>query len=519
MSDGATAAATQAPSASHAYDDFFSEMEGLGLLAGLEDQLPSGFSAVFEIARILDDPKSSLAKALAPALEMAPGAGPLPEASRPDNDAQIIEVPAGEEYEAEFIRTWSDVRYVYSWQYLLPEDEFLRRLAKRTLWFPMAKAPRIRAIESGEDDFAPTGAKQKVYVLLDTSASMAQRHRFALAKAVVLRFLRRNSRELGEVFLRTFDVDIGPLHTARDKHGYDALVRLIARQRTLGNGTCLQKAVLAACADIREQRGLAGAEILIVTDGAAHLDQGRIIEGLGREIEMHCVKIGHATVFPTDAYVEDALDFHRGMGTARERSIVHLRERRRKVEDAIRRTHDGPTLDNLRGALAQCEAQRREFGRDLRDEYGHEIEELSRVFVEVPDLDARDVFSLDAEALDALRRMTLRLLQDLDVTPAPAEVLKQAAVLLAHLSLLSEQQIDDALRTAVDGLREAVEAHLEEALSEHADRLQHAGLLSPSDQRDLRVLLQRGSQRGSSLWILLLRYFYNTFARVTRRRR
>lgn len=519
MTDAGPATATEAPPAPHVYDEFFPEMEELGLLAGLEEQLPPGFSAVFEIARMLDDPHSPLAKALAPALAMAPGGGPLPEASRPDDDAQIIEVPAGEEYEAEFIRTWSDVRYVYSWQHLLPDDEFLRRLAKRTLWFPMAKAPRIRAIESGEDDFAPTGAKQKVYVLLDTSASMAQRHRFALAKAVALRFLRRNRRELGEVFVRTFDVDVGPLHTARDKNGYDALIRLVARQRTLGNGTCLQKAILTACADIREQRGLAGAEILIVTDGAAHLDQGRVLDGLGRDVQMHCVKIGHATVFPSDAYVEDALDLHRGMYTARERAIVHLRERRQKIVDALHRTHDGPTLENLKAALAQCESQRREYAHELRAEYGHEIEQLSRVYVEVPDLHARDVFTIDAEALDALRRLTLGLLAELDAAPAPAEVLKRAAVLLSHLALLSDSQMDGAMRQAVDGLREAVESHLEEALTEHADRLQHAGLLSPSDQRDLRVLLQRGSQRGSSLWLLLLRYFYNTFARVTRRRR
>src|SRR6185295_17350422 len=159
----------------------------------------------------------------------------------------LVEVAVAQEYEAEMIRSWSDVPYVYSWQHLLPEEVFLRRLADRTLWFPMAKAPLIRRVEGGEDDFAPTPSKQKAYVLLDTSASMALHHRFALAKAAALRFLRENRRELGEVFFRTFDVDVGALHTADDIPGYDMLLRRVARQHALGNGTCLERAILTAC--------------------------------------------------------------------------------------------------------------------------------------------------------------------------------------------------------------------------------------------------------------------------------
>ncbi len=180
------------------YGSLLPYMDELGLLSDLEEELPPGFSAVFEIGRVLRDPKSKMSGLLSGALELSDVGLAEDILATTEPDLQPVEVPAGEQYEAEFIRTWSDVQYVYSWQHLLPEEEFLRRLGNRTLWFPMAKAVRVRAIESAGDDFNPSPSKQKVYVLLDTSASMALRHRFAFAKALVFRFLRQNGGSLSK---------------------------------------------------------------------------------------------------------------------------------------------------------------------------------------------------------------------------------------------------------------------------------------------------------------------------------
>ena len=51
-------------------------------------------------------------------------------------------------------------------------------------------------------------------------------------------------------------------------------------------------------------------------------------------------------------------------------------------------------------------------------------------------------------------------------------------------------------------------------MESHEEHILDGGLLSPADQRDLRVLLSGGSKRGSSLWIVLLRYFYSSFAKM-----
>jgi hypothetical protein len=40
-----------------------------------------------------------------------------------------------------------------------------------------------------------------------------------------------------------------------------------------------------------------------------------------------------------------------------------------------------------------------------------------------------------------------------------------------------------------------------------------AGYLTPQDQRDLRILLRRGTTRYSSLWLALLRYVYSWMSR------
>lgn len=502
------------------YDEFLEEMEALGLLENLEDRLPPAFSAVYEIGRILSDPSSELGRALSSALSLSKSGTDAPQAiATPETDALLVELPAGEEYEAEFIRSWSDVRYVYSWQHLLPEEVFLRRLADRRLWFPMAKAPRIHAIDAGEDDFQPTPSKQKAYVLLDTSRSMALHFRFALAKAAVTRFLKVNRRELGEIFLRTFDVDVGKLHSASDRSSYESLLRAIGRQSTLGNGTCLERAILQACADVRERRGLAGAEILVITDGAARVDEGKVREALGDHIRLHILKIGRAQVFATDQFLRDAVEFPRDTGTRTSQRLIQLRDRQRRIERGLRNEKDASTRSGLESELRQVRKKQERLADDLRRDFGHEIEHIAHLFIEIDDLDPEEAFGLDDAALESLKRLAKRLLRELDAAPAPPESMKKAALLMGHLQLLAAAQGDPVAREFIEALREALEKQMERALESHEEHLLQGGLLSHADQRDLRVLLHGGSKRGSSLWLMLLRYFYETVAKVVRRRR
>ncbi len=508
-----TAAPTDLESAT-SYSDFLERMDELGLFENLEEQLPDGFSAVYEIGRILARGDTGLGKKLAPMMELAPTLD-TPEAAAPTYaEAVIVEVPAGEEYEAEYIRAWSDVRYIYSWQWLLPEEAFIRHLAERTLWFPMAKAPRIRAIDSGDDDFSPSPSKQKVYVLLDTSRSMALHHRFALAKSAVLRFLRHNERELGEITFRTFDVDVGEKQLAHDRASYNALIRRIARQTTLGNGTCLEKAILTACEDIGKQSVLSGAEILLVTDGAARIAPGKVRDALGTRIRLHCLKLGHAHVFATDQWINDRLEFDTSTATRRSQRIVQLHERRRHLNRGLRSATDDEMRESIRFELKRVQSEQNEIGKELKKSYGNEIERVSQLYIEIDDLDAAKAFDLSEEQLEALKQLVKRLLEELDASPTPADAMKKAALIMSHLAMLASEQRDPVSKEFLEQLRTAIEQRLEEAMESHEEHILEGGLLSPGDQRDLRILLHGGSKRGSSLWVILLRYFYRTFSNV-----
>lgn len=501
------------------YDGFLAEMEALGLLSDLEDELPPGFTAIYEIARVLCDPSSELARRVAPALELVARGGETPAPVEEHPEARRVEIPAGEEYEAEFIRSWSDVRSVYAWQHLLPEEVFLRRLAQRTLWYPQAKSPEIHAITAGDDEFDPNPAKQKVYVLLDTSTSMQLRHRFALAKAVVLEFLRRNRTEMGHVLLRTFDVDVGPLHEARDLVSFGALQRRVTRQTLLGNGTVLERAVITAADDIHEQPGMSGAEILIVTDGAAHLREDRVDAALGDDIRLHCIKIGTAQVYASDAYLEETLDFSQASHTRRDQRVLQARDQRERLERALEVETSSELRALINGALSKCSREREELVAELRADYGHEIERLAHVYVEVPDLDGARLFAPTPEQIESLKELVARLTGELAEVPARAAALKQAALLLAHLTLLAEEQLDAEVRALLEKLHGHLEQSVESALGEHEHRVLDARLLSDTDQRDLRILLRRGTTRYSSLWTLLLRLFYSTVSRWTGRSR
>ena len=154
-------------------------MERYGFFDTVEKHLPEEFTIIYEIARILEDKTHSISRAMAPILE-------LNDPSTTENALDQIlipNIPEAKEFEADLIRSVTDVRYIYPAQHLLPEIVFLRRLAERSLWMPRARSPRNYRYQTESDRFAPDDRKQKVYILFDTSSSMRQNYRIHLAKA------------------------------------------------------------------------------------------------------------------------------------------------------------------------------------------------------------------------------------------------------------------------------------------------------------------------------------------------
>lgn len=495
---------------------FFTHMEEFGYLRGLEDYLPEDFTAVFEIARVLEDTSSSLFQSLSRVMNVASARPPQELPSREWRPNRSVTV--GDEYETALIGSVSDIRRILPHQFLLPDDVFMRRLAQRSLWINVPRTPQTRGFGSSATEYAPNNFKQKVYLLLDTSTSMSSHHRIQMAKAVAYVFLKRNLRELGHVYFRTFDVDIGPMHVATDARSLRELIQTAMRVGRLGNGTALERAIVQAAEDIRAKAALSGAEILVITDGAVHLDVDRVRTALGETIRLNTVKIGNAQIYAEDRQLRELA----ARGSApQNQALARLEEAQRRAEFDLRGAVTDADRSRLRSQLAavtqRLEQHRATVVERLRSTYGREIETLSSVFINIDDLATDEIFVLRQSEIEEVRELVRDV--ELDIEDGlDADGLREAAVLHEHIQLLlelatpgSDQQHD------LQALSARLEELLKDVLAREGGVASSLRGISRADMRDLHLMLHMSAGEGGSIAAMLLamlrRLFRNLFAR------
>lgn len=475
---------------------FFEHMQEFGYFAELEEALPEDFTAVFEIARVLEDENSPLFQLLAPALTVSSRVKKQENKSREWQPNR--HVPVTEEFDVDFIKSVNEVRRILPSQYVLPDEVFMRKLARRELMRRVSQTPVILPFGNSSSEYTPNHYKQKIYLLLDTSASMLSHHRFQMAKAAAYVFLKRNLRELGHIYFRTFDREVGTLVTATDMKSLRSLIRYIMRLRKLGNGTAMEKAILTACDDISKQADLSGAEILIITDGAAHLDKVKILDALGSSMTVNTVKIGDAKV----ALDEKILHDEAARGSSPEsHTLVKIEERIHYLDVEMRNASPSrmqriqEEINSLKG---QAERTRRHVIEHMRGEYGREIESLSRVFVNVDDITADEIFKLSPEHLEELRQLVIAA-EEAFRAGVDAETLKEVSLLYEHVMMLLEEgetentaalhEMESKLSGLLDDFVQAVGRSMGGAASN----------IGRDDLRDLSMMLQHRSIGENSL--------------------
>lgn len=500
------------------HSTFFEHMEEFGYLRGIEDMLPEDFTAVFEIARVLEDPDSPLFRSIAPVMTIA--AQEERTEQRPSREWQPNRnVTHSEEYEAALMRNVSDIKRLFPHQYLLPDEVFMQRLAKRSLWINIPRTPVIIPFKTSGSDFSPNNYKQKVYILLDTSTSMTSHHRFQMAKAVVYVFLKRNLKELGHIYLRTFDTDLGPLHTANDDRSLRNLIQYAMRLHRLGNGTAMERAILQAADDIRAQSALSGAEILIVTDGACHLDSEKIRAALGEMIRINTIKIGNAEIFADAKLLRDMASTG---NSADQRTLARLEEDLRRSKHDLDLASIEAERRRIRAHISSIEGRAEELRglivEKMSRTYGKEIEGLSRVFVNVDDISADAIFTLQQSEIDEIRELLAEVEADFE-EGIDADSLREAALLYEHVQMLlraggSREQIEQ-LEELARRLQELLKDVLE--TSEQIDAAVQN--MSRSDLHDLQMMLHIRSSQGNSLLKLLLAVLKRSIGRFITRRK
>lgn len=487
---------------------FFSRMEEFGFFDTVEDHLPAEFTLIYEIARIIEDQTTEIARALAPVLA-------LEDHTDKDNDLEqllVPNVPEAKEYEADLIRSVTEVRYIYPYQFLLPENVFLQRLAERSLWMPRPRSPRNFRYQTESDRFAPDDRKQKVYILFDTSLSMQQHYRIHLAKSIAYLFLKQNQRELGTIFFRTFDLEIGELKTARDIPGFDQLISDVMHIKAIGNGTSMQKALQTAIDDISHESQLSQAQILVITDGVAHIDIESLREQMGEHIIVNTVKIGHARMIVDAKVIQDQVYQSNSEDAVRLRDLLH---QKKDVESGLSTAAGKMRADALKSQLGLLQKQidhvMERLGVQVTEQYGLEIQRLSKTYVEIDDIPAEKMFSFPEEKVRELEELAEALLEQLR-EEHQVEDIKRAAVLYDHLYLLMQYNKIDAPRL------EKAAKELEEMLDQILNKpTADAGDVSISDMErmQLRNMLEGGigSKRLSlgtlvrMLWVKLKRWF------------
>ena len=495
---------------------FFPTMEEFGFFSHIYEKLPPDFTAVFEIARVLEDELSPLSQRLQEIVKL-----PAPAATKRMDKAEDYHryTPAGERYAADLITSYHDVARVYPNQFLLPEEIFMQRLALRELWMPVAKHGVILPVDDTEEGFSFDSRKQKVYVLFDTSRSMQTHHRIHLAKAILYHFLKRNKTDLGHVSLRTFDDHVGDLHTAVDQKSYEALMRYVLRISHLGEGTVLQKALLQALDDIHEMGHLAGAEILVITDGAVQLDENLIRSKMDETILIHSVKIGHVEIFASELQIEDMIV----RGIIKDRTLLDLQRQKSDIEHQLRTVEGAGRRHVLEQML---NGVRNQIGA-RKIPFGHELEQLSSVYVNIDDFNETERFRADPETITDLEEL-LKALEAEAAEFLTAELTKKLAVLHDHIQFLQKYETDEALK---ERLR-AIDDHLRKLLSQFLGQ-QMSGATGPEaagdqasgahvamsdeDARDLKFLLEADMSMGKS-WAILLKWFLAWLRRKVRER-
>ncbi|MBE0644585.1 MAG: hypothetical protein IH600_10945 [Bacteroidetes bacterium] len=485
---------------SGAYEHFFDVMEDLGFFEHIYEDLPEDFTAVFEIARVLEDENNQLTQQLRPVLQLTePGRKEPPPEDREDLEIIINEQ---EEYEAGLIRTPQHLPRIYNYQWLLPEDVFFNRLAKKELWVPYPRDPHYYSVDPDSDDYLPDRRKQKLYVLLDTSSSMAMKNRINLAKAVVYYFLKHNMKELGYINLRTFDTKIGELHEARDMASFHALISYVMRLHTLGNGTAMARAIRQAVDDINALPQLSGTEILIITDGACALDEAEIRRLLGDRIVINTIKIGRSQLIASKSYIRDKI-FEED--TAQHKVIERLQKRQAELKhqfDAAQSPHLRRRYeDSLRSVQQEIDRQVNAMTEEIIVGYGHELERISHLHLQVEDVDLPGLFDFREEQFDEIHEIFQQIARELDLH-CSLEQLRKLVLLIDHLSVVIKNTNDPELRRRFEQLRDEVTRRMTSCIEQQMEKGGGSLLrsLSHADRHDLDFLLASASSMQINLW-------------------
>jgi flagellin-specific chaperone FliS len=181
----------------------------------------------------------------------------------------------------------------------------------------------------------------------------------------------------------------------------------------------------------------------------------------------------------------------------------------------------------LRIVREQLKNLQHELGEEYAKVYGHELERLSSVFIEIDDLNDEKLFGASAEEIGDLELLIQQIEEDAEQFFTP-EMTKKIAIMHDHIGFLLKYEKDAELVKRLEKLDERLRNLLQSAL-ESEDESESGGAdsqsahsrvsipMSEEDIRDLHFLLESGDGSGKMQWTLLLRYLRKFAVRAAKK--
>lgn len=415
--------------------DFFEYWESLGFFDNLQVILPAKFFMIFEIARVVFTPDF-----ISEALSAIEDISKEEKIEAPDRDETILVnrmekiSPLSDNMVIDTYRTIYDLKRTLPRELAMDDEIFDIKLFKRTLLvqrFFETRADSFKPISTLRDESGRQANRfdQKFYLLLDRSRSMDFKMRSFFSKCLVAEFLRRKLNSNAKIFYRPFDTKTGDLVKIEKKDDFPVLIEKVLLTTTGGTSTNLQEAVYQAVEDIRFDKELINAEILVVTDGISKIDKYGMKNKLG-DIKLNVLKIGDDLAEPNFFEMKKTLEFSK---IDFDPSSVNIKEIKKKMADA------GGEGDE--SVLSPKERRAYRYLLDFSERMFNDLREVSQRFVEIKDLEPYELFKLTDEILDQIETAVDELSR-IDLSARTQEererLYKQAYFLGQYLELLME---------------------------------------------------------------------------------
>ncbi|MBN1531527.1 MAG: hypothetical protein JXA20_02585 [Spirochaetes bacterium] len=374
--------------------DFFGYWDSLGFFESLQAVLPPEFYVLFQIARIIFSEETTC-----DAFDAIEEISREEFVYKPDRKESIqvnrLErvAPVSDRMELDMFRKIYELKKALPRELAMPDEIFDMKLFTKTLMvqrFYESEADSFKPITTSRDQKGKDANRfeQKFYILLDRSPSMESKMRSFYSKCIVAEFLRRKLNSKAKLYYRPFDSKPGELMKVEKREDFPGLIEEVLLTTTGGKSTNIEAAIYRALKDIKFEKEMLNAEILVVTDGISKINRNKLRQDL-KGVKLHVLKVGDDLPEPEYFDIEKGLkDENIGFDP----SMINIREIHRKVK----MDRGGANVSRL--SITEKRIYR--FIFDCSDKMSKDLRSISEKFVQIADLDSTNLYALSDETLE-----------------------------------------------------------------------------------------------------------------------